>query len=78
MRAWSADFAAELELEILALPNVADAGVAHRVQRVGDGLTLRVEDRRFQGDEDSCFHLFLLCWGPTSALRFASGADSRS
>ena len=35
----SAD-AAPLELEELALPHVADAGVAHRVQRLGDGASL--------------------------------------
>ena len=47
----SADAGVDLELEILALPHVADAGVAHRVQRVGDGAPLGIEDRGFQGDE---------------------------
>ena len=60
MRAWSADFARDLELEVFALADVADAGVAQRVQRIGDGLPLRVEDRRLQRDEHARFHL-LLC-----------------
>ena len=46
----------ELELEVLALADVADARVAQRVQRVGDRLALRIEDRRLQCDEDSGFH----------------------
>ena len=50
------DVDVELELEVLALPHVADAGVAHRVQRLGDRLPLRIEDRWLQRDEHSGFH----------------------
>src|SRR5688572_24021751 len=46
------------DLEELALPHVADAGVAHRVKRVGDGLPLGVEDGRLECDENPCFHFF--------------------
>src|SRR3990170_3902471 len=46
----------DLHLEVLALAHVADAGVAHRVQRVGDGPALRVEDRGFQRHEYARFH----------------------
>ena len=38
----------EIELEILALPDVLDAAVAERMQRVGDRPALRVEHRRLQ------------------------------
>src|ERR1035437_7405669 len=46
----------EVELEILALAHVFDLAVAERVQRVGDRLALRVEDRRFERDEDTSAH----------------------
>ena len=44
-------FRGELELEVLALPHVADGAVAHRVQGIGDGLSLRIEDRGLQRHE---------------------------
>src|SRR5690606_33926741 len=36
-----------------------DAGVSHRVQRFGNGATLRIEHRRLQGDEHFGSHVFL-------------------
>src|SRR5215208_6463301 len=45
-----------VELEVLALTDVADAGVAHRMQRFGDGASLRIEYGWLQGDEHSGFH----------------------
>src|SRR5476649_2220467 len=41
----------EIELEILALPDVFNPVVAERMQRVGDGLALRVEHRLLERDE---------------------------
>src|SRR5207253_9023416 len=43
----------QVELEVLALPNVLDAAVAERMQRVDDGPALRVEDGRLEGDKDT-------------------------
>ena len=42
----------ELELEALALPDVGDAVVAEACHRLGDGLSLRVEDLGFEHDVD--------------------------
>src|SRR5262249_19196359 len=46
----------QFELEVFALADITDPTVSHRMQRVGDGLTLRVEHRWLQRDEDSSFH----------------------
>src|SRR5437879_11106511 len=46
----------QVELEILPLAYVLDVPVAERVQRLGDGPPLRVEDRRFQCDENARAH----------------------
>ena len=54
-RAASAESASHVELEVLALPHVADAGVAHAVQRFDDHVALRIEHRRLEGHEDSGF-----------------------
>src|SRR5688500_7276846 len=66
-------FRRQLELEILALAHVPNARIAHRVQRVGDGMALRVEHGRFQGHEYAGFHFFL-CAGawPSPRLRPSS------
>src|SRR5687767_1659246 len=55
----------DLELEVLALADVADAGVAHRMEGLGNRPPLGIEDGRLERNEDPGFHLFLLRWGPT-------------
>src|SRR5207237_9633658 len=40
----------------LAGAHIVDPAEAQSVQRVVDGLALRVEDTRFQSDEDARFH----------------------
>ena len=54
--ACAASVGRQIELEVLALPDVLDAAVAERVQRVGDGLALRIEHRRLQRDEHARAH----------------------
>src|SRR5207344_1266970 len=48
----------EIELEVLPLADVLDAAVAERMQRVGDGLSLRIEHGRFERDEHTCAHAY--------------------
>ena len=48
--------ALDLELEVLALPDVLHRRVAERVQRVGDGCALRIEHRRLESDEHTRTH----------------------
>src|SRR6188768_1347279 len=43
----------QVELKVLALAHVLDGSIAHRVQRVGDGLPLWIEYRLLQSDEHS-------------------------
>src|SRR5438046_8174451 len=43
----------QIELEVFALPDILDRAVAERMERVGDRLALRVEDRRLERDEDT-------------------------
>src|SRR4029453_795119 len=47
----------EFELKVLALADVADPGIPHRVQRVGDRVALRIKNRGFERDKDSSFHV---------------------
>ena len=46
----------DVELEVLALPDVLHRAVAERVQRFGDGRALRIEDRRLEGHEHTRTH----------------------
>src|SRR5262245_18987376 len=46
----------QIELEVLPLPYVFDGAVAKRLERVRDGLTLRIEHRRLQRDEYARSH----------------------
>ena len=40
----------DLELEVLALPHIGDAGDSEPAERTDDRLALRVEDLRFEDD----------------------------
>src|SRR6266851_2934590 len=46
----------QVELEVLALPHVLNPAIAQRMQRLGDGAPLWIEDRRFQSNEDAGSH----------------------
>jgi glutamate racemase len=46
----------ERDLEVFALPDVRDRRMAETVQRSAHRLTLRIEDRGLQRDENACFH----------------------
>src|SRR6185437_5324524 len=46
----------KIELDQLARPHVVDSGKAQALQRMVDGLALRIEDAGFEGDEDSRFN----------------------
>ncbi len=71
----------QFEIDDLALAHFADCGEAEPVQRMADGLALRVEHAILQGDENARFHgpslaqfarhvcatLRRMCWIPASA-----------
>jgi hypothetical protein len=44
------------DLEVLALADIFDAAMAESVQCGANGLTLRIEDRRFEGNVYAGFH----------------------
>ena len=46
----------QVELEVLALPDVGHRVVAQRVQRLDDGAALRIEDRGLESDEHTRLH----------------------
>src|SRR6185437_9622495 len=46
----------KIELDELARPHIVDARKPQPLQRMVDGLALRVEDTGLEGDEDSRFH----------------------
>src|SRR5687767_9699950 len=50
----------EIELEVLPLPNIFHAGIAERMQRVGNRAPLRIEHRWLQRDEYSRAHHLLI------------------
>ena len=46
----------DVELEVLPLADILHGGVSKRVKRVGDGFSLRVEDRWLESDEHARTH----------------------
>src|SRR5579862_2876245 len=58
----------EIELDELALPNLADPGEAQALQRIADRLALRIEHPGFEADVDSRLHgpgtLIASSWAP--------------
>ena len=46
----------KFDVDDLALAHFADRAEAEPVQRMADGLALRIENAVLQRDEDACFH----------------------
>src|SRR6185437_14469853 len=46
----------EIDLDVLALPNVADAGYSKALDGAFDGLALRIEHAVLEGNLDAGFH----------------------
>src|SRR5580704_9710871 len=58
----------QIQLEVLPLPHVLDAGVAERMERVGNRSSLRIEHGWLQCDEDARTHQALcLIAGPAGS-----------
>ena len=70
---WGLEGWVEVKEEVFPLAYGGDAVILHTVERIGYGLSLRIEDGAFEGDVDVCFHGFDYTCGsePAGQVRVA-------